>query len=357
MGRSSTRENKTRYQLAREELGLSREKASELLETIAPERIEKIESERSLPRPDEVLIMAEKYKTPSLCNYFCARQCPIGQQYVPEIRNSELGKIFEAAGNTGYSFEELWKKTNYVERADLSRDISRFSKLRIVVKRGDGKYYREDAVVAEIKELLNVPIEPVETPPPPPEPRVFTRKLETKPEPKAETAASEEQPKALPYGTLRRGAAVTPIALTFYFNQQTDFASKDLVRRIGVSPQVVSQTLRRLSDEGYIYQSGGSRSATFRWKRSFRYPFPESRPEDVAWRSAKIEKTVPAPNAPAAEPEDSKVSGPTTVVSMGADDHLQALDELITRHERELAALRIAREAYLSNKQTLHKAA
>ena len=93
MGRSSTRENKTRYQLAREALGLSREKASELLETIAPERIEKIESERSLPRPDEVLIMAEKYKTPSLCNYFCARQCPIGQQYVPEIRNSELSDI------------------------------------------------------------------------------------------------------------------------------------------------------------------------------------------------------------------------------------------------------------------------
>lgn len=93
MGRSSTRENKTRYQLAREELGLSREKASELLKTIAPERIEKIESERSLPRPDEVLIMAEKYKTPSLCNYFCARQCPIGQQYVPEIRNSELSDI------------------------------------------------------------------------------------------------------------------------------------------------------------------------------------------------------------------------------------------------------------------------
>ena len=93
MGRSSTRENKTRYQLAREELGLSREKASELLETIAPERIEKIESERSLPRPDEVLIMADKYKTPSLCNYFCARQCPIGQQYVPEIRSSELSDI------------------------------------------------------------------------------------------------------------------------------------------------------------------------------------------------------------------------------------------------------------------------
>ena len=39
MGRTSTKENKNSYQLAREELGLTREKASELLETIAPERI------------------------------------------------------------------------------------------------------------------------------------------------------------------------------------------------------------------------------------------------------------------------------------------------------------------------------
>ena len=55
MGRASTRQNKTPYQLAREELGLSRERAAELLETIPAERIERIESERSLPRPDEVL--------------------------------------------------------------------------------------------------------------------------------------------------------------------------------------------------------------------------------------------------------------------------------------------------------------
>ena len=47
MGRTSTKENKNSYQLAREELGLTREKASELLETIAPERIEKIENEKA----------------------------------------------------------------------------------------------------------------------------------------------------------------------------------------------------------------------------------------------------------------------------------------------------------------------
>ena len=93
MGRTSTKENKTNYQLAREELGLTREKASELLETIAPERIEKIENERTVPRPDEVLTMAEKYKRPSLCNYYCSRQCPIGEQYVPQVSMRELSAI------------------------------------------------------------------------------------------------------------------------------------------------------------------------------------------------------------------------------------------------------------------------
>ena len=93
MGRVSTKKDKNKYQLIREELGLSREKASELLETIMPERIEKIESGKSLPHPDEVLTMAEKYKSPSICNYYCSRQCPIGQQYVPEIEIKELSSI------------------------------------------------------------------------------------------------------------------------------------------------------------------------------------------------------------------------------------------------------------------------
>lgn len=93
MGRVSTKENKNRYQLVREELGLSREKASELLGTIMPERIEKIENEKSLPYPDEVLVMADRYKRPSLCNYFCSHQCPIGQEYVPEVEIKELSSI------------------------------------------------------------------------------------------------------------------------------------------------------------------------------------------------------------------------------------------------------------------------
>ena len=93
MGRVSKRENKNIYQLRREELGLSREKASELLESVPPERIEKIESEKSFPHPDEIMAMAEGYKMPDLCNYYCANECPIGKQYVPEIKIKDLSKI------------------------------------------------------------------------------------------------------------------------------------------------------------------------------------------------------------------------------------------------------------------------
>lgn len=93
MARVSTKENKNIYQKTREALRLTRETASELLESITPERIEKIENERSFPHPDEVLIMSEKYKKPELCNYYCANQCPIGQQYVPEIKSKDLSQI------------------------------------------------------------------------------------------------------------------------------------------------------------------------------------------------------------------------------------------------------------------------
>ncbi|MBQ8835269.1 MAG: XRE family transcriptional regulator [Oscillospiraceae bacterium] len=93
MARKSTKENKNVYQRTRENLDLTREEASDLLVTMAPERIEKIENERTSPHPDEVLLMSDKYKQPTLCNYYCANQCPIGQQYVPEVKIKDLSQI------------------------------------------------------------------------------------------------------------------------------------------------------------------------------------------------------------------------------------------------------------------------
>ncbi len=93
MGRKSTRENKNIYQTSREEAGLTREAASEALTFISSDRIEKIESEKSLPHPDEILAMADCYKNPSLCNYYCSHECPIGQEYVPEVKLKDLSQI------------------------------------------------------------------------------------------------------------------------------------------------------------------------------------------------------------------------------------------------------------------------
>ena len=93
MGKKSVKKDKNIYKICREEMGLTREKASELLETISADRIEKIESEKSLPHPDEVVRMSDCYKMPNLCNQFCAKECPIGQEYVPEVSMKELSQI------------------------------------------------------------------------------------------------------------------------------------------------------------------------------------------------------------------------------------------------------------------------
>ena len=93
MARASTKDNKNIYFRQREQCGLTREEASEVLGGLTADRIEKIENERSLAHPDEVLMMAEGYKAPHLCNYYCANECPIGQQYVPEIQVKDLSRI------------------------------------------------------------------------------------------------------------------------------------------------------------------------------------------------------------------------------------------------------------------------
>ena len=93
MGKRSVKENKNVYQLSREERGLSREAAGELLVFVSPERIEKIESGRSAPHPDEVLAMERGYQAPELSNYYCTHECPIGMKYAPEAKLRDLPQL------------------------------------------------------------------------------------------------------------------------------------------------------------------------------------------------------------------------------------------------------------------------
>ncbi len=93
MGRKSTKENKNIYQTSRENAGFTRDSAAEQLEFISSDRIEKIENEKTAPHPDEILAMADCYKNPSLCNYYCSHECPIGKEYVPEVAAKDLSMI------------------------------------------------------------------------------------------------------------------------------------------------------------------------------------------------------------------------------------------------------------------------
>ena len=93
MGRRSTKENKNMYQQAREAAELTREQASERMRFVSEDRIEKIESGRSEPHPEEVAAMAEAYRTPLLRNRFCSGECPLGRERVREIPEKDLPGI------------------------------------------------------------------------------------------------------------------------------------------------------------------------------------------------------------------------------------------------------------------------
>lgn len=86
------KENNVYYQ-CRKKMGLTREKAAELLEVLSEDRIERIENGKAYANPYEVTVMAEKYKAAHLCNHYCANECEIGRIYVPEIKTKELSQI------------------------------------------------------------------------------------------------------------------------------------------------------------------------------------------------------------------------------------------------------------------------
>ena len=92
MPRKSIKENKSIYFKSREETGLTRAQASEAT-FISESRIEKIEYGQMQINPQDVVAMARAYKKPSLCNYYCANDCEIGQESVPELKVTNLSQI------------------------------------------------------------------------------------------------------------------------------------------------------------------------------------------------------------------------------------------------------------------------
>ena len=137
MGRKSTKENKSIYQVTREELGLTRERAAEVIPGFSPERIEKIENDRVQVRPEDIRLMAEAYKAPGLCNYYCSMECPIGQGRTPRVESKALVQIVVETLNGTNKLNQY--KDRLLEIAEdgkiTSDELDDFSEIREVLER------------------------------------------------------------------------------------------------------------------------------------------------------------------------------------------------------------------------------
>ena len=123
MGRKSVNPNKNIYWTARVDAGLTREAASDMMECISTDTIERIEYGKRSPQPEEVLQMADCYNKPLLCNHYCAHDCPIGEKYVPPTNERSLAEIAVSMLN---SLNILYReKENFIQLiadGDISPD-------------------------------------------------------------------------------------------------------------------------------------------------------------------------------------------------------------------------------------------
>ena len=137
MGKRSTKENKNIYQQSREAAGLSREAAEEMT-YISSDRIERIENDKSVPHPDEVLAMEQGYRAPTLSNYYCTHECPIGMKYVPAVGLKELPQLTVELLSALHALEEerdtlidiaVDGRVNSFERKQFDRILTKLSAL------------------------------------------------------------------------------------------------------------------------------------------------------------------------------------------------------------------------------------
>lgn len=113
MGKVSIRENKTVYQIARDELGYSRAKVEDILidlengrySYLKENKIVKIEDGTAAIQPEDVVAMSKAYNKPELRNYYCCHECPIGQIDAPEVTYS--GNIHEILVNMVVTLDSI----------------------------------------------------------------------------------------------------------------------------------------------------------------------------------------------------------------------------------------------------------
>lgn len=98
MGKKATKAADNMYYRARCEAAegnedfSSRERAAEII-GMDRTRLARIELDTISPYPEEVSAMAKAYNIPELCNSYCARECPIGRNSVPEVTIVDFDRL------------------------------------------------------------------------------------------------------------------------------------------------------------------------------------------------------------------------------------------------------------------------
>lgn len=94
MGKASTKKDKNIYQITREELGLSRLEAANIIAAIEKGRYSSLDENKLVKiehgliksiDPDDIVGLSKAYNKPELRNYYCCHQCEIGKLDAPEV--------------------------------------------------------------------------------------------------------------------------------------------------------------------------------------------------------------------------------------------------------------------------------
>lgn len=124
MAKKSTKSDKNIYfKIRADELDLTRAEAAELMPTISERRLEQLEYGEAPVQPADVVEMAKAYKHPDLCNYYCSHECPIGKEYVPEVKVTSLSEIVLKMLASFNNLEDVKKRLiDITEDGEISDD-------------------------------------------------------------------------------------------------------------------------------------------------------------------------------------------------------------------------------------------
>lgn len=146
MSKYATKANENVFYLARSEAAkfndslASREGASEMLGTDRT-RLARIELGSQDPLPEDVLLMADLYKRPELCNHYCTKICPIGKKTMEPMVEGSL--------------PELAIKSFFAAH-DIDQPAEEFLKMMEDGKLDSKDKKRLEEIVPEIKKTVNV---------------------------------------------------------------------------------------------------------------------------------------------------------------------------------------------------------